>query len=419
MASQRWQITNGTLVEYDGIRRASGFVFGDGRLEKLLPPGEEESGLLSINLHGLFVFPGWINGHDSLLASYRAFKGERAPYLNWLAWDTELKSSALFKERMFLSVEDLYALGAYRNLISGVTTVVDHIPAFVRKPFIGKLPVDLLADYGISHSICSYDLGWGEGPRREYERAAKQNLAYITHIAEGFDPESRQSLSRLDDAGALGDRSVLVHGLSLSEDDLQRIASAGATLVWCPGANLHIYGKTAPIERALQLGVNVVLGSDAAMYGSPNLLADIRAAFAYLQKHSSTEVDPAQILAMVTHNAARAFRLSDRGSLRAGARADLVILRGKNPGDPLGSLVSAEPEEIFLVVRSGVPVYGDESLERAFTEQGLVFDRIVVRGHRKLVARGLLSLLERVEKTLGQSASFPFLPVEPATTRTR
>ncbi|MBX7059260.1 MAG: amidohydrolase family protein [Leptospirales bacterium] len=412
MSRIRWQITNATLVEADSSRRASGLLLSGGKIERELAPAESEDNLLTLNLHGLFVFPGWINGHDSLIASYLPFKGERAPYLNWLAWDTELKSSALFKERMFLEVSDLYRLGAYRNLISGATTVVDHIPEFVRGPFVGKLPVELLADYGISHSICSYDLRWGDGPRREYERAEKLDLAYITHIAEGFDPESRQSLARLDEMGALGERSVLVHGLALSESDLDRIAERKASLVWCPAANLHIYGKTAPVERALQRGINVVLGSDAAMYGSQNLLQDVHAASGYFQSQLGQDLDPAQLLAMVTVNAARAFRLKDRGQLRSGARADLVVLRGKRPQDALASFVTAELDEIYLVIRNGQPVYGEETLEKAFTEHGLTFDRITVRGSRKLIQRGFREAIEKANKTLGRRVNFSFLPAE-------
>lgn len=412
MSAAHWQITNATLVSPDRVEKASGALVSDGRISRLLGPGEEEAGLLNINLHGLALSAAFINAHDSLLATYLPFNGAGRPYLNWLAFDNELKSSPLFKERMLLDVADLYALGAYRNLLNGATTVVDHIPAFVRAPFVERLPVSLLGDFGISHSICSYSLGWGEGPRREHERATRDNLPYITHIAEGTDPESRQSLARLEDFGALSDRTVLLQGIGLSETDLDRIALAGASLVWAPASNLHLYGRTLAAEKALDRGIAVLLGSDAAMYGSPGLLADLRAAAAYFQNTAGRALDGRMLLDMITREAARALRLDDRGSIAPGLRADLAAWRGKYPNDPYRSLVELEPHEIYLVVRDGMPVYGEESLERAFTSLGLLFDRITVRGTRKIVLKGLKEVLERAEKTLGRRPEFSFLPAD-------
>ncbi|MEQ9365415.1 MAG: hydrolase, partial [Leptospirales bacterium] len=168
MNPQDWQITNATLATGDAIENTAGLHIVDGKIQAILGGGEEIPELLNLNLHGLSVFPGWINSHDSLLATYEAFRGEGAPYLNWLAFDNQLKASPLFKERMLVGVEDLYRLGAVRNLVAGVTTVADHIPHFVRRPFQdASLPVRLLPDFGISHSICSYSLEWGDGPRAE------------------------------------------------------------------------------------------------------------------------------------------------------------------------------------------------------------------------------------------------------------
>ncbi|MCR9142524.1 MAG: amidohydrolase family protein [bacterium] len=408
MNPQDWQITNATLATGDSVENMAGLHIVDGKIQTVLGGGEEIPELLNLNLHGLSVFPGFVNGHDSLLASYEAFRGDGAPYLNWLAYDNQLKASQLFKERMLVGVEDLYRLGAVRNLIAGVTTVVDHIPHFVRQPFQdSSLPVRLLPDYGISHSICSYSLDWGDGPRAEYEKAAAAGIPYITHIAEGFDPESKNSLRRLDKEGALGEHTVLVHGLSLSPADLDLIAERGASLVWCPVSNQSLYEATLPLAEALKREINVCLGSDAAMFGSPNLLADLKMAGEAIAE-AGFGLDTA--LSMVTTNAARAMRLSDTGTLAAGATADFVVLKGKYPRDPHRSLVEAELSEIYLVVRDGQPLYGEELFEKIFSEMGLLFDRISVKGSRKIVTAGTKKLLESIRAAVGRSDDFYFLP---------
>lgn len=408
MNSKAWQITNATLANADAIQTTSGLYVVDGKIQTVLGSGEDVPDLLTLNLHGLQVFPGLINAHDSLLATYEAFLPEDKPCLNWLAYDNQLKTSRLFQERMLAGVEDLYRLGATRNLVSGVTVVLDHIPHFVRQPFQNShLPVRLVPDFGISHSICSYSLDWGDGPRIEYERAAAADLPYITHIAEGFDPESKNSLKRLDKEGALGAHTVLVHGLSLSESDLDLIAKREASIVWCPVTNLAIYGQTLPVAAALERNINVCLGSDAAMFGSPNILADIQMAGRTL---AEAGYGLNTTLGMVTKTAARVLRLKDQGTLAAGATADFMVLKGKYPRDPFRSLVEAELSEIYLVVRDGEPLYGEELFERIFTELGLLFDRVPVGGSRKIITAGTKKLLDTVRSAVGRLDDFYFLP---------
>jgi cytosine/adenosine deaminase-related metal-dependent hydrolase len=243
-----WQLTNGTLLLPDGPRKLSGLLVSGGRIEEVLAPGDDQPDILTLNLHGALVIPGLINSHDTLMATYLPTKGENWPHLNWLSFDIETKRSSLFRERMLLDVETLYRLGSLKNLESGVTAVVDHVPDFVRNPFLSSMSVEILPDFGIAHSVCSYSLGWGQGLEAEHKRAVENDLPFILHIAEGFDPESELSLRVLDRAGCLSEHTVLVHGLSLSNDDLDRIAEAGAHFVWCPSANLFAYTRTGQAE---------------------------------------------------------------------------------------------------------------------------------------------------------------------------
>ncbi len=391
-----------------------GLYIKNGKIERITQLESEVAKLLSIDLHGLLLFPGLINGHDSLLASYQAFQGLNYPYSNWLAWDNELKASSLFRQRMMLSPADLYQLGAYRNTICAATTVVDHIPHHVRRPYQGHLLPRLLPDFGIAHSACSYSLDWGKGISQEYEYAAQNDLPFILHIAEGFDEESRYSLKRLDELGALGKETVLVHGLSLNENDLDLIAKRGAHLVWCPESNMSIYGLTAPIEKMLERGINICLGSDSAMTGSSNLFSTIQAARSCYLQRNEEELSPQQIWAMLTSNAALAFRIADRGRLAEGAKADFFVLRGKMPQDPLLSLCEADIEQLVLVVCEGIPLYAEESLEKIFTNLKIAYDRVKIKGavkffrqHASEIGEGICKLMKRA----GNSGSLHFLPV--------
>ena len=409
-----WQISNASLVYGDRVEKAKGLHIKNGAILKHLSIAEASPKLANLNLNGFFVFPGFVNSHDSLLASYSVFQGENRPYKNWLAWDNELKASELFRERMLLEAAELYQLGSYRNILSGVSLVVDHIPHHVRRPFQNQLLVQPLPDFGISHSLCSYALKWGQGIRQEYEYAKEHDLPYIIHIAEGFDEESKNALLRLKQAGALGSHTVLVHGLSLSLKDLDLIAEAEAHLVWCPVSNWHIYQKTAPIKEALERGINICLGSDAAMYGSENLLHDIRFAQEYYKKKYQESLDPVLLLQMLTVNSQKAFHLQDYCSFKPGSPANLVILKGKYPQDPFASLQEISLADIYLVLCQGEPVYGDSSLEPIFMSCGIIFERFEMKGSKHIIKKHLgshMQSLQVLQERLGSKNSLSFMPI--------
>ena len=404
-----WQITNGRIVAEGGNVRPGGLVVRAGRIAKVLGPAASEPELLTLNLHGLPVLPGLLNAYDALPASFYPFAGPGRPYRSWVAWDNELKSSALFKERMLLELEDLYRLGGYRNITSGITTVLDHVPHFMRQAAPADMAVTLLAEFGISHIVGGYSLGWGDGPSVEYARAAEANLPYVTRIAEGFDADSRGALGALAAAGALGANTVLAHGVALSASDFAAIAQAGASIVWCPESDLHLYGVTLPVHEALAAGVNVCLGTDSAMSGSVNFGTTLRAASGFAAP-GGERLPPTELYRMATENSARALRLPDCGSIRQGALADLVVLRTAESSDPFAALVAATPADIYLVVRGGVPEFGDAELEPVFTQAGVLFDRIKINGRSKIIRLGVKKLLETISTALGYTKEFPFLP---------
>lgn len=400
---ERWQITNAEVFQGDGFIPMAGLHFEGNRIAEVLQDGDERDEILSLNLHGLAVLPALINGHDSLLASYLPYRGRGFPHMNWLSWDNEVKSSQEFQDRMLLDVEDLYRIGAYRNLMHGSTLVVDHIPEFVRKPFQDRLPVSLLPDFGIAHSVSSYSLSWGEGISREYQRARKSGLPFIVHIAEGFDPESRNSLRVLDEYGALGPETVLVHGLSLSESDLDRIAESGATLVWCPVSNEFLYDQTLPLQAVLERRIPFCLGTDTSMAGGRGMIDNLHMAARMLDH-------PELLPEILFSNPARIFRQEDRGELEQGKRADVLVVQSRNR-DIQTVLRDLTPEKVFLVVREGVPVYGEETLEPIFRHCNVNFDRIQVGSSRKLIVEGISGLIDSIAAVAGRDRVSEILPL--------
>jgi hypothetical protein len=90
---------------------------------------------------------------------------------------------------------------------------------------------------------------------------------------------------------------------------------------------------------------------------------------------------------MVTHVAANLLRLADRGSLRVGLRADLLVLpRGATLGE-------ADRRDVRLVMINGVARYGDaECPLRASPHAD--WTRIQVDGAPKVIAGSIARSLE-------------------------
>lgn len=294
-----------------------------------------------LDLAGHLALPGLINGHDQLADNLLPHLGT-PPYGNHYAFAAAVNQpdAAPTATLMRTAVKDRLWWGGYKNVIAGVTTVAHH-DLFRRRNFHRGFPVKVVRRYGWAHS-----LGYCDDPVAAFRRAIDQ--PFIIRAAEGVDEVAGIEIDELDALGMLAPNTVLVHGIAVDRRQLACLADAAVSLVWCPASNLRLYGATAPIA-ALKGPVRLALGTDATLSGSPTLLHEARAA-------AATGLATAEeIFAMVTRDAATIFQLRDgRGTLTCGAPADVVIL--PDHGDaPAQALLATQPEDIVLVLLSGVP----------------------------------------------------------------
>jgi cytosine/adenosine deaminase-related metal-dependent hydrolase len=365
---------------------------------------------------GSFVYPALINTHDHMRGNYLPRVGPKPGtfYLTWLPWDNDLKASSVFRERSKIPAGDLYFFSAYKNLFSGVTTVHDHFPPSFNRDILPTLPIRALLNYGLAHEATSYDLKWGDGIEAEHRRAVVNNWPFITHLSEGFDEESMGGVETLERLGVLDNHCLLVHGIGFSDEDIRKIARAGASVSWCPASNMFMFNVTCKIRKLLRAGVNVTIGTDSTHTGSRNLLAEIRFARELYRKLYGEELPGRTIFEMVTCNAARAFRLGDSlGSLDEGKLADILVLKARKD-DPYENLVSASMSDVQLLTMDGKPVYGElrfiellgGSLPRGYT-------RITVRNRPMFIVGDPASLYRMARERVGFKKNLDFLPFEP------
>ncbi len=128
----------------------------------------------------------------------------------------------------------------------------------------------------------------------------------------------------LERLGLLNDRLMAVHGTQLPDDELRRLAAAGATLVTCPRSNRWTGAGTPPIERFYSSGVRVAIGTDSlASVEDLNLFAEL--GFAH---RLAPHVPARRLLESATIGGATALGFdSEYGTIEAGKRAALIAVR--------------------------------------------------------------------------------------------
>jgi len=371
----------------------------------------KKSKLKDYSFHNSYImFPAIINAHDHLFGTYYPKIGN-GPYICWLPWDYDLKNSSIYSERNKNSPFDLYLIGSYKNLISGVTTVHDHIPHEINKPFVEKLPIRVIRNYTLAHEVSVYDLKWGRGVAEEYRAAVENNIPFVTHIEEGFDEDSLKGIEVLNEYGALSEHTVLIHGVGFSQADIDLVAKNKVNFVWCPGSNVYMFGKTAKVKELLKAGVNVSVGTDSPASGELNILEEVRFAKKIYKEIYREELDDELLVRMITVNPAKAFRVhNELGSIDKGKLGDLLIISG-NKKYPYSALVNARLEDISLVLMEGKPLYGDSDFEHIFRDLECDYSRVSINNKSKIIVGDPKGLLEKIRKTVGYNKELPFLPI--------
>jgi 5-methylthioadenosine/S-adenosylhomocysteine deaminase len=186
----------------------------------------------------------------------------------------------------------------------------------------------------------------------------------ILHLAEGTNAAARNHFAALQIAPgkwAITPNLIGIHCVALTDADFEVFGAHGGSMVWSPLSNLLLYGRTADIAAAMRHGVPIALGSDWSPSGSKNLLGELKVA-RLAAADLGVDLTDRDLVAMATRTPARMLGWDAHlGTLEAGRRADLVVVRGAS-GDPYSALVDADESGVDLVVINGVPRAGRPGL---------------------------------------------------------
>jgi cytosine/adenosine deaminase-related metal-dependent hydrolase len=360
-----------------------------------VPPHELRRGPIRlVDARGCAVAPGFVQAHMHLCQVLFRGMADDLPLLEWLRtriWPLE----AAHDERSLAASAEL---GLLEAMLAGTTTLVDMgtvhgydavfdacaragvrciggktmmdagegVPAGLREntreslkesdrlreAWSGKAGGRLTYAYAPRFILsCSEKLFRGT-----VERSRATGAFLHSHVAEH--PAEREAVRRAlgdDDIAILrrwgfsGDRTLLAHGVQLTDAEAKALAEDGTRIVHCPSANLKLGSGIARIAELDAFGVRLGLGPDGAPCNN-NLdpWMEMRHAALLAKVRTSTTALPARrAFRLATLDGARALGMeAEIGTLEPGKLADVVVVRLDGPhvepgGDVYSRLVYA------------------------------------------------------------------------------
>ena len=310
------------------------------------------------------VMPGLVNAHTHLSMTLLRGHGSDLPLREWLEdkmWPAEAK----------LVDRDCYIgsmIGLAEMLRSGTTAFLDmyfHMDqtaeavkeAGLRAVLTpGVVAGNDLEDRvtGIKKLRADYQEDWciyvWPGPHAEYtntteslkrsvELAKELGCGLHIHLSE-TEREVEECVARhgmspvkyFNEIGIFDVPTVAAHCVAVDDDDIKILSEKHVNVVHNPTSNMKLASGCAPVQRMLDAGINVALGTDgAASNNNLDMLEEMHIAALIAKGFTGdpTALNASQVIKMATINGAKALGMEDSiGSLEVGKQADLIMLDG-------------------------------------------------------------------------------------------
>ena len=182
------------------------------------------------------------------------------------------------------------------------------------------------------HSLTTVDEAFYE----EYVPAAREEgipiHIHANETTDEVDPlveeYGMRPLEYADGLDVLGEDSFIAHGVHVDEREQELLAANQTAVIHCPASNMKLASGMAPIQRMLEAGVPVGLGTDgAASNNDLDMFDEMRdaAMVGKLATMDASAVPAAAVVRMATQGSADALGF-DSGRVEKGANADLAVV---------------------------------------------------------------------------------------------
>lgn len=354
---------------------------------KITDAAHEPSSAMQLMFDKALVFPGLINSHDHLDFNLFPQLGDRI-YANYTEWGAYIHQNyqQQIAEVMRVPLDLRTEWGNYKNLLAGVTTVINHGD---------KLPVkdSLITVYEKGQSL--HSLGFEKRWKTMLNHPFRKNIPVVIHTGEGTDKAAAAEIDRLISWNLFNRDLIGIHGVAMSPPQARNFKA----LVWCPQSNYFLLGDTAAIN-VLKRHTAILFGTDSTLTSGWNIWEHIR------QARETGLLTDAELLDSLTTAPASAWGLST-GTIAPGYDADLVVARIKEEAPSSDSFFKLNPADILLVLHKGNIRLFDASLYSQLNEVPKNnFSKINIDGAYKYVYGNLPGLMNEI-KAYYSGARFP------------
>ncbi len=343
----------------------------------------------SIDFENAIAFPGLINSHDHLEFNLFPKLGNKK-YSDYVEWgkDIHKKDKSTIDEIIKIPASLRIEYGIYKNLLNGVTTVVNHGNNILKNDY----PIDVFSGYNYLHSV-KLEKHW-----RVKLNLKPDKLPFVIHIGEGTNSESYSEINKLIRWNIFNKEIIGVHGISMDAGQAKHFKA----LVWCPVSNDFLYGSTARIDELKKI-TTILFGTDSNVSAEWNLWDHLRCAW------NTGLLNDTELYNAVTENAAKVWKVKNAGTISPGSAADIVVAE-KKTGTVLNSFYALGPADILIIIKSGKIILFDSKLSNQLIEsknESAGFTKIKIGGRIKYVKGKLDELCEAI-KSYSSRVQFPF-----------
>lgn len=168
---------------------------------------------------------------------------------------------------------------------------------------------------------------YAEERKIRYNIHLQETLCEIDYVKKH---EGLRPIPYLQNLGLTNSNLIAMHVLHTDEEDLRILGENQVNIVHCPECNLKLASGYCQVQKLLQAGANVALGTDGpASNNDLDMLAEIKTA-ALLGKiiaNDAAAINAHAALQMATINGAKALGINNQiGSLLPGKQADIIAI---------------------------------------------------------------------------------------------
>jgi cytosine/adenosine deaminase-related metal-dependent hydrolase len=342
-----------------------------------------------IHFTDAIAIPGLINSHDHLDFNCFSVIGEKK-FRNYTEWGKHIHESSKEPINAILKIPKYFraSWGMYKNLLAGVTTVVNH-GAYLK---IANPLINIYQEPQNLHSV-HFEKNW----KWKLNNPLLKNKDCVIHTGEGIDELSSDEIDELIKYNLLKRNIIGIHGVAMNPAQAENFKG----LVWCPESNRVLLNKQADVGQ-LKSRTRLVFGTDSTLTGSWNIWHHLRFA------RSLQQTTDSELFSLVTSSPARLWNMNS-GELQANKDADIVIVGNKNRYPIWDGVFQTNPEDILMVIHKGHIRMFDKSLISQINRLPVrlsKFSQISIQGIVKLVEGDLPDLMAAI-KSYNPHITFP------------